>query len=319
MCGIVGYVGGAGATDAAEFLLEGLRRLEYRGYDSAGIGTISADGAFCITKTPGRIETLAQAMTATPAVGRIGIGHTRWATHGPATQHNAHPHLDHAQQIAVVHNGVIENYRQLRERLQQHGHKFISDTDSEVIAHLIGYCLRELEAENPTRSKPHSREDLLLHAVLDTLMQLQGTYGLVVLFRDHPDVMIAARLGSPLVVGVGDGEHFVASDASPLVGYTDKIVYLADHQVARDHRRAAAGHASRAGSSPARTSSRWRWTPADVELDGFPHYMLKEIFEQPESLRERDARSLERRGCDGRLRRPEPVARSNCGASTGSC
>jgi glucosamine--fructose-6-phosphate aminotransferase (isomerizing) len=280
MCGIVGYIGPAGAT---EFLLEGLRRLEYRGYDSAGIGTITDGGSFAVTKTPGRIETLAQAVAAAPTDGQIGIGHTRWATHGAATQINAHPHLDHSQQIAVVHNGVIENFRQLRDRLQELGHDFVSETDSEVIAQLVSHCLNELTETNPSRSEPLGRDDLLLQAVLDALAQLQGTYGLVVLFRAYPDLMIAARLGSPLVVGIGTNEYYVASDASPLAGYADKIVYLADHQLALittngmrvTHREQGLVQPN---IEPLELDAR------HVGLDGYPHYMLKEIFEQPEAL-----------------------------------
>ncbi len=280
MCGIVGYIGSGNATS---FLLEGLRRLEYRGYDSAGIGTITTKGEFAITKAPGRIDVLAKALGREPAEGPIGIGHTRWATHGPATQVNAHPHLDDSQRIAIVHNGVIENFRQLRERLELLGHEFVSATDSEVIAHLISHCLQELTKSNGSRQHPLNNHNLLLQAVLDTLDQLQGTYGLVVLFRDHPDLMVAARLGSPLVVGIGKNEHYVASDASPLAGYADKIVYLADHQVAIitahgvrvTHRET--GHVQPNIEALEVDTSR-------VELDGYPHYMLKEIFEQPEAL-----------------------------------
>ena len=166
------------------------------------------------------------------ASGSIGIGHTRWATHGPATKVNAHPHFDDTQSIAMVHNGVIENYRLLKDRLINLGHAFVSATDSEVIAHLISYCLAEAVESSAASDVPVGPHDMLLTAVMETLAQLQGTYGLVVLFRDYPDVMMAARLGSPLVIGIGQGEHYVASDSSPLAGYAEKIVYLADHQVA---------------------------------------------------------------------------------------
>ncbi len=280
MCGIVGYVGAGAAT---EFLVEGLRRLEYRGYDSAGIGTITGDGAFAITKSPGRIDMLVQALGASPATGSIGIGHTRWATHGPATQDNAHPHLDQSQEIAVVHNGVIENFRQLRERLEELGSTFASATDSEVIAHLIGHCLKEIESSWEGDASPISRQNILLQAVMDALAQLQGTYGLVVLFRSHPDLMIAARLGSPLVIGIGAQEHYVASDASPLAGYAEKIVYLADHQVAvvtADSVRVT--HRELGLVQP--NIEPLEMDTNRVELNGYPHYMLKEIFEQPEAL-----------------------------------
>ncbi len=280
MCGIVGYIGKGGAT---EFLVEGLRRLEYRGYDSAGVGTITATGEFAITKTPGRIEVLAKALGRDIPDAAIGIGHTRWATHGPATQENAHPHLDDTQRIAVVHNGVIENFRQLRERLERLGHTFLSATDSEVIAHLISRYLKEASKAREPSDAPVNRHNLLLEAVLETLRQLQGTYGLVVLFRDHPDVMIAARLGSPLVVGIGQNAHFVASDASPLAGYADKIVYLADHQVALlTPHNVRVMHREQGHVQP--TIEPLKMDASKVELDGYPHYMLKEIFEQPEAL-----------------------------------
>jgi len=280
MCGIVGYVGTGGAT---EFLLEGLRRLEYRGYDSSGIGTIVKDGSFAITKTVGRIDELAQSLGTSPPDGSIGIGHTRWATHGPATEENAHPHLDNSQKVAVVHNGVIENFHQLREQLQSLGHEFTSATDSEVIAHLISHCLRDVKNANPNGSGSARPHDVLLQAVIEALAQLRGTYGLVVLFREHPEVMIAARLGSPLVVGIGQNEHYVASDASPLAGYADKIVYLADHQLAVVTARGMrVVHREQGNIQPNIEPMELDANTAD--LDGFPHYMLKEIFEQPAAL-----------------------------------
>ena len=281
MCGIVGYIG---HREASDFLLEGLRRLEYRGYDSAGVAVLR-DSVIDVTKAAGRIELLSEKLAQRPAVGSPGIGHTRWATHGPATEVNAHPHFGGDQRIAVVHNGVIENYKAIKERLILEGFSFQSATDSEVIAHLIDSCLEKHLADEHNSNGTHGRPyAILLEAVREAIGQLRGTYGLVVLFRDFPDVMIAARLGSPLVVGVGDNEYFVASDASPLAGYTDKIVFLADHQVAvitanelqvthRDQ-----GEVQH-NIEPLTIES------DDVGLDGFPHYMLKEIFEQPESLR----------------------------------
>jgi glutamine---fructose-6-phosphate transaminase (isomerizing) len=280
MCGIVGYVGTHGATD---FLMEGLRRLEYRGYDSAGIGTITSSGAIQVTKTPGRVESLGKEVLVAHEDGKIGIGHTRWATHGPATQVNAHPHLNDTQSIAIVHNGVIENYRVLKERLQQNGHIFVSATDSEVIAHLISDCLVETLEQCDGNGTPTKRHDLLLTAVTNALAQLQGTYGLVVLFRDYPEVMIAARLGSPLVIGIGRGEHYVASDSSPLAGYADKIVYLADHQVALvTANTVRVSHRDEGQIQP--TIEPLEIDATRIDMDGYPHYMLKEIFEQPEAL-----------------------------------
>jgi glucosamine--fructose-6-phosphate aminotransferase (isomerizing) len=278
MCGIVGYVG---KRNASEFLLEGLRRLEYRGYDSAGIAAVTSRGEVSAKKTVGRIETLAQALDEDPIVGCTGIGHTRWATHGPATERNAHPHYGGDQVLAIVHNGVIENFEQVKDELEAEGYRFRSDTDSEVIAHLIDHCLSRVLAESASENGDSHK--LLITAVRAALAQLKGTYGLVILFRDHPDLLIAARLGSPLVIGVGSAEHFVASDASPLVGYTDKIVYLADHQLAvvtADHLRVV----HREQGHVRHCVERLELAAHDVDLDGFPHYMLKEIFEQPESL-----------------------------------
>jgi len=238
MCGIVGYIG---PRDAVPYLLEGLSRLEYRGYDSAGIATVE-DHQLNVVKRAGRLENLARELDDRPAPGHVGIGHTRWATHGPATDTNAHPHLGGDGIVAVVHNGVIENFRALKSRLQSEGYRFRSATDTEVIAHLIAACLEEQKAnptgpeaesaEGPSASRVHPEHRQLIAAVRQAIAQLQGTYGLAVLFRDHPDVIIAARLGSPLVVGVSEGEQFLASDASPLAGYTDQIVYLSDHELA---------------------------------------------------------------------------------------
>ena len=278
MCGIVGYIGPREATD---FLVGGLRRLEYRGYDSAGVATISPDGGICLAKTAGRIDRLEARLAETPVAGRVGIGHTRWATHGAATDENSHPHLGGDGGVAVVHNGVIENFQALRQRLQAEGYVFHSATDSEVIAHLIASCL---EQQGPVDEVAGPDYQPLVAAVQAALAQLQGTYGLAVLFRDWPEVLIAARLGSPLIVGVGQNEHFVASDASPLAGFADKIVYLADHELAvmtgsslrvihRDQ-----GHVHH-------DVHVLHMEAGDVDLGGYPHFMLKEIFEQPEAIR----------------------------------
>jgi len=292
MCGIVGYVGRRQATD---FLIEGLRRLEYRGYDSSGIAVLPDDGSLLLRKTAGRIDDLAAILAASPAPGAVGIGHTRWATHGPATDENAHPHTGGDAVLAVVHNGVIENFRVLKQRLEQEGYHFQSATDSEVIAHLIEHQLEQVALEG---SASLDRYQPLVDAVQAALAQLRGTYGLAVVFRHWPDVVIAARLGSPLVIGVGDGEHFIASDGSPLVGHTDKIVYLADHELAvvtpetlrvihRDN-----GHVQH-------NVQLLEVDSAQVELGGYPHYMLKEIFEQPETIRN---------AMRGRLSRDEATA-----------
>jgi len=277
MCGIVGYIGAAQATD---FLVAGLRRLEYRGYDSAGVSTIQPNGKLAVCKTSGRVERLEARLADMSVPGRTGIGHTRWATHGAATDENAHPHLGGDSVVAVVHNGVIENFQAIRQRLETEGYVFRSATDTEVIAHLIAACLEE---QSPVVDMVAADYAPLTRAVQAALGQLQGTYGLAILFTNHPEVMIAARRGSPLIVGIGSGEHFVASDASPLVGLTDKIVYLADHELAvltadslrvihRDQ-----GHVSHNVEVLDMESG-------DVDLGGHAHYMLKEIFEQPESI-----------------------------------
>ena len=276
MCGIVGYIGNRQAT---EFLVEGLRRLEYRGYDSAGVATLTERQGFEVAKTVGRIDSLATSIAESQLEGAVGIGHTRWATHGMATEANAHPHFGGDRSLAIVHNGVIENYAAVKARLEEQGYRFQSATDSEVIAHLIADCWKN-QPPAASDDDPHAP---LVAAVRQAVGQLRGTYGLVVMFRDYPDVLIAARLGSPLVVGVGAGEHFIASDASPLGGYTDKIVYLADHQLAvvtPDGLRVA----HRDLGSVRHNVEVLDVQTGGVDRQGYSHYMLKEIFEQPESL-----------------------------------
>ncbi len=284
MCGIVGYVG---FREAQGLLLQGLRRLEYRGYDSAGVAGITSHGSFSLGKAAGRIDNLAARLVEEPVRGSIGIGHTRWATHGPATDENAHPHLGGNETVAIVHNGVIENYRSLKDRLVQQGYIFHSATDTEVIAHLLDNCLeqvRSAEADAFDAEPNDNPYSLPLRAVRRALAQLQGTYGLAILFRDYPDAIFAARLGSPLVIGVGDGEHFVASDASPLVGETERIVYLKDNEIAVVT--AESLQVIHRDQGEVQHNIEVLETQAtDVDMGGFPHYMLKEIFEQPESLR----------------------------------
>ncbi|HEY6563873.1 MAG TPA: glutamine--fructose-6-phosphate transaminase (isomerizing), partial [Pirellulaceae bacterium] len=232
-------------------------------------------------KAVGRIDLLAEQLALRPLQGRMGIGHTRWATHGPPTEINAHPHFGGRESLAVAHNGVIENYQSIKRALLAEGYAFRSATDSEVIAHLIDSHLKQHEPDDPPR-EPYGH---LIAAVREAIRQLRGTYGLAVVFRNYPDVMIAARLGSPLVVGIGEGEHFLASDGSPLAGYTERIVYLADHQLAvitadslrvmhRDE-----GHVKH-------RVDRLEIHSEELSLNGFPHFMLKEIFEQPNTLRD---------------------------------
>jgi glucosamine--fructose-6-phosphate aminotransferase (isomerizing) len=263
MCGIVGYTG---SREAEPILLEGLARLEYRGYDSAGVATIAGDRLF-LRKTAGRIAELSQLLTRQPAPGTAGISHTRWATHGGATDKNAHPHVGGDGAVAVVHNGVIENYAPLKKQLQADGAHFRSDTDTEVIAHLVA---RHLGGD-------------LVEAVRKTLPLLKGTYGLAVVSPHFPGLIVGARLGSPLVVGLGENEAYLASDPSALVGYTERVIYLHNRQICRlsperwdilsaeKHTVSAQVH-------------KLDWTPGDSDKGDFEHFMLKEIYEQPEAL-----------------------------------
>lgn len=265
MCGIFGYVG---QRPAEPILIEGLRRLEYRGYDSAGIATLANANLF-IRKKAGRVQELANHLTDSPIHGSVGISHTRWATHGSATDQNAHPHCGPSTlgDVAVVHNGVIENYSLLKRQLEKEGTTFHSQTDTEVIAHLLA-------------KQQHGD---LLTALRGIIPMLKGTYGMAIVSPRHPDRIIAARLGSPLVIGVGDGEHFLASDPSALIGHTSKIVYLKDHQVcvitADDFQIYDAGN-SRVSVSVQNID----WQKTDADKGDFPHFMLKEIHEQTESL-----------------------------------
>jgi glucosamine--fructose-6-phosphate aminotransferase (isomerizing) len=274
MCGIVGYVGG---EDAGAFLLNGLRRLEYRGYDSAGVA-VHGGKDISITRSVGRIDALAGELGETPPAGNLGIGHTRWATHGPATYENAHPHIGGDGEVVLVHNGVIENFQLLKDELITKGYAFQSETDSEVVAHLVAEGLKKTPED---KEQPNMR---YVTAVQWAVAQLRGTYGLAIAFREKPNMIIAARFGSPLVIGVGRGEYFLASDATPLIGSTERIVYMADHQLAvltpegfsvlhRDSGKV------RVDIRPLETESN------EVSLEGFDHYMLKEIYEQPESIR----------------------------------
>jgi glucosamine--fructose-6-phosphate aminotransferase (isomerizing) len=275
MCGIVGYVG---RRQASEILLEGLRRLEYRGYDSSGVAVCDFDG-IAIRKKAGRVQELARLIESQPCHGSIGIGHTRWATHGPATDVNSHPHVGGNGEIILVHNGVIENYASLREQLQTLGYVFRSATDTEVVAHLLAHHLDE----QIRLGKSPEDQQTALDAVELTLRKLKGTYGLAILFRDFPDLLVAARLGSPLVVGVGKGEYFLASDASPLVGHTEEVVYMQDHEmVVLTTQEMRLIHRETGARAP--SIQTLDQTQQDQDLNGYAHYMLKEIFEQPQTI-----------------------------------
>lgn len=290
MCGIVGYVG---SNDSVSFLIDGLRRLEYRGYDSAGVATWNNNTGLQVCRSVGRIDRLAEVVASKKQVGKIGIGHTRWATHGPATTENAHPHLGGRGAVAIVHNGVIENYDTLKQMLIAKGYVFQSATDTEVVAHLVADALRGIEASSDSIAPVEPAEKGRAHegpnakyveAVRSILPMLRGTYGLVVMFRDKPDLLVAARCGSPLVLGVGRGEQFIASDTSPLVGRTDRIIYLADHQLAVMTPDSI--HVLHRDQGRIRPEVRvLEDSDQNVSTEGYPHYMLKEIFEQPTSIR----------------------------------
>jgi glucosamine--fructose-6-phosphate aminotransferase (isomerizing) len=264
MCGIVGY---AGRREAEPILIDGLRRLEYRGYDSSGVATVTGPGHLHFRKRAGRIAALVEYLKERPVPGCLGISHTRWATHGPANDANAHPHLSNDGRIAIVHNGVIENYDALKRHLRDEGVEFHSDTDTEVIAQLLAY---------------HFDGDVL-EAVCRTLPLLKGTYGLAVVSPDDPETIIGARLGSPLVLGVGEGEHFLASDPTALIGQTRDVVYLQDNQICQitaDEWHIYDGERTRVPASVHQID----WEVGDTDKGEFAHHMLKEIHEQPRTL-----------------------------------
>ncbi len=265
MCGIVGYTGGRAA---APLVLEGLKRLEYRGYDSAGLAVV-ADGRIEVIKVAGKISGLEKQMGA-PPVGRTAIAHTRWATHGAPNQVNAHPHTDCGGTVALAHNGVIENAGALRTALEQRGHVFRSETDTEALAHLIEDFL--------------TKGGTLVDAVAAALPEVEGTYGIAVVSAQEPDTIVAARRGSPLLVAIGNGEHFVASDASAVLAHTRSVVYLDDGELAvvrpGEYRILDLDAAEKV-----KAVTELEWDLATIERGGHAHFMLKEILEQPESLR----------------------------------
>ncbi len=275
MCGIIGYVGATG-SEAAPVLVDGLRRLEYRGYDSSGLAIADVSGKVAVRKRAGRIDNLRRLLAEQPVGGACGISHTRWATHGAATDENAHPHLDERGKLALVHNGVIENYQSLRERLIKSGHTFHSQTDSEVLAHLIGHHYDGQEEG--------TSEMRLLAAIRLALREVSGTYGIVAMHADAPGFLVGARLGSPLVVGLGKGENFLASDVGAMIAHTADAIYLNDYDLVY----LTAGEfkiETLEGGSAEFEVSRVDFTQEDAEKGDFPHFMLKEIFEQPESIR----------------------------------
>jgi glucosamine--fructose-6-phosphate aminotransferase (isomerizing) len=267
MCGIVGYIG---PKKVVPVIIEGLRKLEYRGYDSAGIAVVNGSGKIEIRRAPGKLKNLEEVLRESPIEGTYGIGHTRWATHGRPTEENAHPHRDCTGQYVVVHNGIIENYLELKEKLQREGHKFVTETDTEIVAHLVEKYAKDLSFEE---------------AVRKTLKDLRGIYSLVFLSAKDPQKLIAARIGPPSVIGLGDGEYFVASDIPALLEHTRKIFFLADGDIAvlsRDGVRVT----DLDGKPVDRPAHMVTWDPIMAEKGGYKHFMQKEIFEQPRAVRD---------------------------------
>lgn len=265
MCGIVGYIG---TKNCVPILLEGLKRLEYRGYDSAGIGIINSTECKVI-KTKGKVSELEKLVNKESVVSNLGIGHTRWATHGEPSIINAHPHVNEDHTLFLIHNGIIENYASLKKGLQSQGYKFVSETDTEVLAHLID---RYLKLKNN-----------LFQAVRYALNEVEGTYGIAVIYKNEPDKIIAAKKGSPLVIGVGKNENFIASDVNALIAHTSQVVYLEDGEIAeifQDHFHAK----TIADESIIKEIHEVDMSVDEITKGGYPHYMLKEIMEQSESL-----------------------------------
>ena len=269
MCGIVGYVG---PKDPVPIILEGLRRLEYRGYDSAGIAVAGGSNSLHLQRAPGKLRNLEELLKENPLHGTYGIGHTRWATHGRPTEENAHPHRDCTGRIVVVHNGIVENYLELKHRLAAEGHKFVTETDTEIIAHLI-------EAELKKKKQP------LEQAVRAAVKQLTGAFAIGVLSADDPDKIVAARFGPPAVIGIGDGECFIASDVPGILHHTRDIYFLADGDMAI-LTRAGVELTDFNGNPVKREITRVTWDPIQAEKGGYKHFMLKEIYEQPRAIRD---------------------------------
>ena len=268
MCGIVGYLG---RKEAFPILIKGLRRLEYRGYDSAGVALINDNGNLNVCKTKGKVDNLVEFCSDKNVSGTVGIAHTRWATHGEPSAVNAHPHYSESRNLAIIHNGIIENYADLKEKLKAKGVTFRSDTDTEVLVQLVEYIMERKELD-------------LLTAVQVALYQVIGAYAIAIIDKRHPDQIIAARKQSPLVVGIGDDEFFLGSDASPIVEYTDKVVYLEDGNIAVLKRGEDLKVVSILGEEQELVVKKVDINLGQLEKGGFAHFMLKEIFEQPECL-----------------------------------
>src|SRR5262252_1732433 len=273
MCGIVGYIG---PKEVVRVVIEGLRKLEYRGYDSAGIAVVNSNGAMPgagkldIRRASGKLRNLEEAIQKAPIKGSYGIGHTRWATHGRPTEENAHPHRDCTGRIVVVHNGIIENYLDLKHQLQKEGHTFVTETDTEIVAHLVE---REM------------KDDGLENAVRRALLYMRGLFALVLMSADDPKKIVSVRNGPPIVVGLGDREFFVASDIPAILAHTRDVVFMGDEEMAVITP-AGVEFTDYSGRAVSKKSTRVSWDPVMAEKAGYKHFMLKEIFEQPMAVRE---------------------------------
>src|SRR6266850_758288 len=266
MCGIIGYIG---SKEVVPVLIEGLRRLEYRGYDSAGVAVVH-DGSMELRRSAGKLSRLEDVIRLSPIDGTYGIGHTRWATHGRPTEENAHPHRDCTGRIVVVHNGIIENYLDLKQQLQSEGHIFVTETDTEIVAHLVE---REM------------KDDGLENAVRRALLYMRGLFGLVLISADDPNKIVTVRNGPPIVVGLGDNEFFVASDIPAILAHTRDVVFLGDEEMAVITPQGVE-FTDYSGRAVSKKSTRVVWDPVMAEKAGYKHFMLKEIFEQPWAVKE---------------------------------
>src|SRR6187397_2919610 len=266
MCGIIGYIG---SKRVVPVLLEGLRRMEYRGYDSAGVAVVSPEG-ISLRRSAGKLANLEQAIRVEPVDGLYGVGHTRWATHGRPTEENAHPHRDCTGRIVVVHNGIIENYLELKKELQQQGHEFKTETDTEIVAHLVE---REM------------RTDGLENAVRRALKFMRGMFAIVLVSVEDPEKIVAVRNGPPIVIGLGQDEFFVASDIPAILSHTRDVVFLGDEEMAIITR-TGVEFTDFFGRPVSKATQRVLWDPIMAEKAGYKHFMLKEIFEQPTAARE---------------------------------
>ncbi|MBU1866969.1 MAG: glutamine--fructose-6-phosphate aminotransferase, partial [Candidatus Margulisbacteria bacterium] len=264
MCGIFGYIG---RKEALPFLIEGLKKLEYRGYDSAGVATINR-GKIQLSKCVGKISFLEDKLAQKPLTGKIGIGHTRWATHGQPSDENSHPHQDCKSELAVVHNGIIENYQDLKRELSVRGHKFLSSTDTEVLAHLI----------------EENFDGDLLAAVRKTIGLVRGTYAMAVITKADPKKIVVARSGSPLIIGLGEKELFLSSDIPAMLKYTSRVIYLENGELA-EMTMDGVKFFDLKGDEIAKEVALISWDPESAEKGGYAHFMRKEIHEQPNAIR----------------------------------